>query len=165
MVVTRTLSLRLPWRLVHNVNMSNRGGVQRGPGKTELRRYVEKGLTQQQIADAWEKESGHRLSRSAIGMALARFDLQSARPRPRYEDTLPWVVVSEHRMAYDARMLRLEGRRRRGGKLSEKEKHLLTIWREALDQENAVVTYDAATAEGFFWTPRLPEDDDILRRP
>lgn len=139
--------------------------MQRGPGKTELRRYVEKGLTQQQIADEWEKETGHRLTRSAIGMAIARYDLQSAHPRPRYEEMLPWHVIDEHRMNYDARMLRLEGRRRKGGTLTTKEKRLLTNWREALDQANAVVTYDAATAEGFFWTVRLEGDDDIIRRP
>ena len=105
------------------------------------------------------------MSRSAIGMAIARYDLESAHPRPRYEDMLPWTVVDEHRMAYHARMLRLEGRRRVGGTLTEKEKRLLTNWREALDQNNAVVTYDAATAEGFFLTPRYESDDDIIRRP
>lgn len=135
------------------------------PGATELRRYVSKGLTQQQIADAWEKDSGHRVTRSAIAMALARFDVESAHPRPRYEDMLPWTVVSEHRMAWDARMLRLEGRRRSGGKLTKQEKHLLTQWKEMLDQKNAVITYDPATPEGFYLTPRLESDDDIIRRP
>ena len=143
----------------------SRGGVQRGPGKTELRHYIEQGLTQQQIVDAWEEKSGVRVSRSTIGMALARFDLQSAHPRPRYDDMLPWQVHNEHRMHNEARMLRLEARRRKGDALTAKEKRLLTQWRQALEESNAVVIYDGATAEGFHWVQRRESDDDIIRRP
>lgn len=142
-----------------------RGAVARVPGKTELRRYLERGLTQAQIAEAWEQDSGVRVGRSAIAMAIERYGLKSGKPRPRYEDMLPWEVRGEHAMHNVARMLRLEGRRRQGGKLSEKEKRLLTNWRAALDEQNAVVTYDPDTAEGFFWTDRLESDDDLIRRP
>lgn len=150
---------------MHTVNMATRGGVQRGPGATELRRYLDKGLTQAQIVEAWEKDSGVRIARSTVGMAIERHGLKSSHPTPRYEDMLPWRVSGEHIMANDARMLRLEGRRRRGGALNEKDKRLLTNWREALDEAGAVVTYDPATLDGFYWVGRTEDDDDIIRRP
>jgi hypothetical protein len=68
-------------------------------------------------------------------------------------------------MHNDARMLRLEGRRRKGGALSEAEKRWLTQWRERLDEAKAVVVYDGATTEGWFWVERQETDDDIIRRP
>ena len=152
-------------RTVHTVNMSpKQTGTLRGPGPKELEKYLEKGMTQQQIADAWEEATNVRVSRSTIGMAIARYGLESPHPRPRYENMLPWRVVAEHRMAYDARMLRAEGRRREGKSLTTKEKRLLTAWREQLDDSNAVIVYDPDTAEGFFWVPREEDDDDIIRR-
>lgn len=142
----------------------NHGGVQRGPGLAELKAYVSRGLTQKQIAEAWEKETGVRVARSTIGMAMARYGLEPSRPRPRYEDTLPWKVSNAHRMHNDARMLRLEGRRRRGEKLTDREKRWLTQWRQRLTEADAVIVYDADTEEGFFWVARRETDDDILRR-
>ncbi|MGZ6788321.1 MAG: hypothetical protein ACXVGQ_00050 [Mycobacteriaceae bacterium] len=117
------------------------------------------------MADEWEKTSGHRVSRSAIAMAIQRHGLTSAHPRPRYDDMLPWEVNALHRMAYDARMLRLEGRRRQGGNLSEDDKSRLTSWRAALEEANAVIIYDPLTPEGFHRTHRTEEDDDLIRRP
>ena len=140
------------------------GPERKVPDATELRHYLERGLTQAQIAAEWEKETGVRVSRSAIGMAIARYGLESARPRPRYEDTLPWRVDSNHVMHNDARMLRLEGRRRRGLPLSDDEKRWLHGWREALEEARAVVTYNARTPEGFYWVHRKDSDDDIIRR-
>jgi hypothetical protein len=136
------------------------------PGKTELRRFLSRGLTQQQIVAEWERDSGHRVSRSTIAMAIARYGLNSAHPRPRYEDTLPWIVKEEHTYHRDARMLRLEGRRRSGRKLTTKERRLLQAWRDQLDEAGAVVHYDPDTEQGFWWVYRDPTDgDDIVRRP
>lgn len=67
-------------------------------------------------------------------------------------------------MHNDARMLRLEGRRRKGLAINEKDLRLLTNWREQLEEANAVVAYDAETEEGFFWVNRKDTDDDIIRR-
>ena len=78
---------------------------------------------------------------------------------------LPWVVGPEHRMAWDARMLRLEGRRRKGGRLSEEELRWLTQWKDQLTERNAVIDYVPGSCEGFVWTERLDTDDDIVRRP
>lgn len=135
------------------------------PDKTWLRHHAQAGMTQQQMVDAWEKESGIRVSRSAIAMAMRRQDVDAAKPRPRYEDMLPWHVLDEHKYNTQARLLRLEGRRRKGGKLNAKELQWLTTWRRELEAHNAVVIYDPQTEEGFHWVNRTAADDDLIRRP
>jgi hypothetical protein len=122
-------------------------------------------MTQHQMVDAWEQESGMRVSRSAIAMAMQRADVPAAKPRPRYEDMLPWHVRGEHRLNAQARLLRLEGRRRKGGHLTSRELNWLTTWREELAAANAVIVYEPDTEEGFFWVVRNDTDTDIIRRP
>lgn len=165
-VATTTLRLHGLDSVIHNVNMNTkRGRTVVAPNKTELRRYLERGLTQQQIADEWEKDSGYRVSRSTIGMAIARYGLESSRPRLRYEDLLPWHVAQQHLMAYDARMLRYEGRRRAGLEVDSDTITRLEGWIRDLRSRDAVVHYDPDTAEGFYWVKRSEEDDDLIRRP
>lgn len=133
------------------------------PDKTQMRRYLSAGLTQKQIRDAWENDSGIKVSRSAIAMAIERYGLQSAHPRRRYEETLPWKVRVEHKNNNNARMLRLEGRRREGLALGDQEKRLLTQWRHKLEEAGAVIVYDPDTEQGFWWVARRDDDDDIVR--
>lgn len=144
------------------VNMSKERRV---PPKQKMEAYLRRGMTQRAIAEAWEEESGIRVSRSAIGMAIERYGLQSARPRPRYADLLPWHVSQEHIMHYDARMLRAEGRRREGLPLSDDVKSRLTAWLNELHNKGAVVAYDPLTDNGFYWLAREPQHDDIIDRP
>jgi hypothetical protein len=134
------------------------------PTKDQLERYLDRGLTQQQIADAWYEDSGERVSRTTIAMAIKRYELKSSRTRPRYEDVLPWRVRVQHRQAYDAQMLRLEGRRRHGHPMNPRQKAELTNWLRRLKEADAVVAYSPDTEEGFFWVVRTPADDDIIRR-
>lgn len=117
------------------------------------------------MVETWEGESGVRVSRSAIAMAMLRNGVSAAKPRPRYEEMLPWHVLDEHKYNSQARLLRLEGRRRTGGSLNAKELQWLTTWRRELESHNAVVTYDPDTEEGFHWVARTDADDDIIRRP
>lgn len=91
--------------------------------------------------------------------------MEAAKPRPRYEEMLPWHVLDEHKYHSQARLLRLEGRRRQGRKLNQKELSWLTTWRRELETAGAVVIYDPRTEEGFHWVPRRDTDDDIIRRP
>lgn len=122
-------------------------------------------MTQQEMVAAWEKESGVRVSRSAIAMAMHRHGVPAAKPRPRYEEMLPWHVLDVHKYNTQARLLRLEGRRRNGNKLNDRELQWLTTWRRELEAHNAVVMYDPDTEEGFHWVARLASDTDIIRRP
>lgn len=136
------------------------------PNKTQMRRYLKKNLTQQQIADAWEEDSGIRVSRAAIAMAISRYDLQSSNARPRYEDMLPWKIKTEHQNDHNARMLRLEGRRRRGQKLTEQEHRWLTAYLRTIKDRGVVVTYVPELEEGFVWVERNEWDDpaDFIRK-
>lgn len=140
-------------------------GVLSTPDKTWLQRHARRGLTQQQMVEAWEEESGVQVSRSAIAMAMSRHGVEAAKPRPRYEDTLPWHVLDEHKYNSQARLLRLEGRRRQGRSLNSKELQWLTTWRRELEAHNAVVIYDPETEDGFHWVQRTEADDDVIRRP
>ena len=135
------------------------------PDPTQMRRYLEQGLSQAGIVDKYEEDTGIRVSRSAIAMAIGRYGLKSSRPRPRYTDTVPWHVLPEHRNHNDARMLRLEGRRREGLPLSEKELRWLEQFIDLLRERNAVIDYNPKTKKGFWWVPREEGDDDIVRRP
>lgn len=157
---------------MHHVNMTiQRGSKRKGgptvrvPDKTQMKKYLREGLTQQQIADRWLVDSGEQVSRSAIAMAIGRYELDSANPRPRYEDTMPWHVAQEHKDRYDARMLRLEARRRRGEQLTKHNKTRLTHWLKELEERDAVVAYVPDTEPGFVWVKRHDGDDDIIRRP
>ena len=140
--------------------MANRTLV---PDATTLRRYLDKGLSQAQIVDAWEEESGIRVSRSAIGMAISRRGLDSPRSAKRNMDLLPWVLKPEHRMATEARLLRLEGRRRRGEPLSARDLTWVSNWLEQLDRDHAVITYLPNTVQGFHRVARTRSDKDIIR--
>lgn len=138
------------------------------PTKEQMRGYLELGLSQAQIAAKYEEDTGIRVSRSAIGMAIARYDLKSATEAPRYQDLLPWRVKAEHKMDKHARLLRLEGRRREGKRLSEQELSWVQGWLEYLAEQDAVVTYNPRTKQGWWLVKRDPEVDDpkdIIRRP
>lgn len=135
------------------------------PNATQMKGYLAKGLTQQQIADQWEKDTGIRVSRAAIGMAISRYGLTPSRTRARFDDLIPWKVSQEHRYLRDAAMLRLEGRRRKGLPMTDKERRLLTTWMSELQDANAVVMYHPDTDQGWFWVTRKDIDDDIIRRP
>lgn len=134
------------------------------PNKTQMRAYLRRKLTQQQIVEAWEEDSGIRVSRSAIAMAISRYDLKASHARPRYEDTLPWKVKAEHQNDHNARMLRLEGRRRRSMKLTDQEAKWLADWKRLLREQDAVVTYHPDHPGGFLWVARNQWDDDEVVR-
>lgn len=135
------------------------------PDATTLRRYLDEGMTQAQIADAWEESSNIRVSRSAIAMAIERYGLQSVNPRRRYADLLPWKVRPEHKDHIDARMLRAEGRRRAGETLPRRTAVALHNWTERLLAAGAVVHYEPNSAEGFHWVVPEEGDDDLIHRP
>lgn len=135
------------------------------PDKTKMEAYLNAGLTQAQIVEQYEKDTGIRVSRAAIGMAINRYGLSSNNPRQRYEDLLPWTLRPQHAMHTEARLLRLEGRRRRGLSLTEAELTWLNNWLQLMRDKNAVVTYNPDTEDGFYWVEREETDDDLIRRP
>lgn len=134
-----------------------------GPDKTQMEAYLSRGLTQQQIADQYEEDTGIRVTRSTIGMAIARYGLASNQKRERYDDLLPWRVSKDHAMDTEARLLRWEARRRRELPVPPDKVGWLDNWLKELDEKNAVVDYRPEL--GFVWVERTEDDTDIVRRP
>lgn len=109
------------------------------PSDSELMRLVEQGLTHQQIADWVLENLGQRVSRSSVSVALSRAGL--SREAMRYKDELPWRVKADHLTQYQARMLRLLGRRRADIELTTEEDARLDAWMESLEENDWVVAY------------------------
>lgn len=131
-----------------------------------LRSYVDKGMTLEEMSQAWLEQTGQKRSRAAFALAMSRHGIENPRAHARYREQLPWRVAEEHQMGYDARMLRLLGQRETGIELSEGKKRRLDAWLQALDEDRAVVHYDRQTAQGWWHVEREPADGDgYIRRP
>lgn len=149
--------------------MSN---ARRVPDSDQLRAYLDRGLTHAEIAEAWLKDSGTRVSRSTVSMAVARFGLKDHSPRAhmRHSDLIPWKLEAEHVYRPEARLLRLEGRRRAGHALREDELRWVENWKQELSEAGAVIHYDPDTEDGFFWVDRTDPrvvtqgKDDLIDR-
>ena len=126
------------------------------PGRDVLAHWVDEGLTQVQMVERIHELTGERVSRQAVSMALQRNNLTAA-TRPRHRDEIPWRVAEDHAGQYQARMLRLLGRRRAGETLSESDASRLDNWMHRLEQRNLVVGYH--TVRGFVYVRRHPSDD------
>jgi hypothetical protein len=125
-----------------------------------------RGLTHAEIADEVERMTGHKVSRSTVSAALSRAG-ETDRTNPRYSDELPWRVKPQHLTQYQARMLRLLGRRRSGMELTEDQAARLDSWMSALDENGWVAAY-CPDGPGFIYV-QADEfgdwDDDIpIRR-
>lgn len=124
-----------------------------------LNRYVDAGLTLDEMVVRWEKETGTHRARSSFAVAMSRYGIKSAHPKPRYRQALPWRVKIEHGMHQYARMLRLLGRREENA-LEGGDEPKLNGFLRSLDEAGAVVHYDPLTEQGFWLVPREPVDGD-----
>jgi hypothetical protein len=130
------------------------------PDISTLRHWIEdEGLTHQQVADRVFQQTGHPVSRSTVSAALHRAGLSAN--GSRYREELPWRVKVEHITEYPARMLRLLGRRRAGGVLSDDEGKRLDSWLAQLEAEHAVVGYDPDSKFGFYYIERNDKTDNL----
>jgi len=119
------------------------------PDKNKLQKYVQRGMTHQEIADLVTEETGTKVGRSAVSVALHRYGL--AKDAPRYKEYLPWRVKTEHVRAYPARMLRLMGRKAAGRDMTDVDAKLLENWLDMLNRENLIVAYDPDDEQGFHY--------------
>ena len=125
------------------------------PPTNELKRCVEMGMTHQQIVEYLQETLGIKVSRSSVSAALSRAGL-TEREGQRYKAEIPWRVRGEHLTQYQARMLRLLGRRRAEIELSDEETSRLDAWLEAMEERGIVVAY-APQDGGFIYV----EADEI----
>lgn len=126
------------------------------PPTDQLMRWVEAGYTHEQITDLIYTETGHRVSRSTVSVALHRAGKTT--PQDRFDEELPWTVRAPHLARYPARMLRALARRRRDLPLSESEGNKLDRWVAKLSEHNIVVAYDPDSDAGFFYVPVRGDD-------
>jgi hypothetical protein len=128
------------------------------PDKPTCERWLAEGLTHQQMADRVFEQTGHRVTRAAVTVALSGYGLTS--PRPRYKDVIPWRVKMDHSKAYPLRMLRYLGRRQMDLPLTEKEAGLLDAWLKSLADDNLIVAYDPEDDQGFHYVDASFKDND-----
>lgn len=108
-----------------------------------------RGLTHQEIADAWERKTNIRVTRNAIASAIHRAGL--SRDRTQYRFTEMWSPVKrEHGMRYEMNMLRARERQLRGEELGEAVEGRLRAFLMGLKEVNGVVAY----------VPNTPADED-----
>lgn len=140
------------------------GGPRRVPDCDVLKQLVERGLTQQQMADWTLENLGNDVTRSAIGQALDRCGLRTVRPRARYVQELPWRVADRHGQHRFAKRLRLLGRENAGESLTREERGMLKKFKAEMDRKDASAWYDAEAPEGFYAVPRR-EGEKYIRYP
>jgi hypothetical protein len=128
------------------------------PDKPEFERWLAEGLTHQQMADRVFEQTGHRITRAAITVALSGYGLTT--PKPRYKETVHWRVRMDHSKSYPVRMLRYLGRRQQGLPLTEKESTLLDAWLKSMAEDQIVVAYDPEDDIGFHYVDANFKDND-----
>ncbi|MGW7434735.1 hypothetical protein [Streptomyces sp. NPDC054849] len=129
----------------------------------EVIRWFEEGWTYQDMIDEYKRKYNIDTVSSTWGNFRYRKGL--ARRIARNDELIPWAMKKEHRQLYPVIMLRAEARRRAGLDMDEDKTKRLESWKNMLEEENAVVHYDPDTKDGFFYVPREPGDDDLIRRP
>lgn len=133
------------------------------PSDSVLERYLDEGMTHKEIAEKVSKETGHKVSRSTVSVAISRAGLSD---RVRYDDVIPWERIKvEHNTEYPLQMLRLLARTERGLPVSVDQRERLERWMERLDEENAVVHYEPRSEQGFWYVPREKGDKGYIRTP
>jgi hypothetical protein len=125
------------------------------------------GMTYVQIA----KRYG--VTENAVYLALLKVP-GGTKPRPRYDEFIPWRVKSEHLHAVPATMLRCLAREAAGETLPQRRKTTLEGWLKRVREADVVVDYDpdqppnpaSPKHGGFRYVKRRPEDGTgFIRRP
>lgn len=125
------------------------------PGKDELQRMLDEGMTHQEIADHVSAQTGHKVHRASVSAAISRGGL--GQRQVRHSEVIPWKVKIEHIRDYPVRMLRLLARRRAGNDLSDADARRLDSWLERMSEDDSIVLYDPEV--GFAYGDRC---DDCL---
>jgi hypothetical protein len=134
------------------------------PDNTTLRQLRAQGWKLKQIAQAYD------VKEAAVWKALERAGFTDK--AETYRDIIPWDIDPRHRSTAIAQRFRSIQRQRQGKPLNETEQHLLDTWLQVMKDNNVVLDYhpdappnDASRLGGFFYTPRLPQDEWIVRVP
>lgn len=131
---------------------------------SKVHRLLRQGLTPRQIADRLLAEDYIDVTPEAISMWRHRRGMTPM--VTRHPELIPWILKPQHQDLWPAQMLRLEGRRRAGEELSQRNAGSLQRWKARLEKLGAVVHYDPDTDQGFFNVARrVGVDHDLIRDP
>lgn len=124
------------------------------------------GMTLSEIAAVLFDQHHIDVTPSAIGMLRLR-DTDLDTPRMNHPDLIPWEIKKlNHRHKTAVQRLRAAGRLRAGRPLTPRTEGELRRWVEHLAETNAVVHYEPATDQGWFYVPRREGiDTDLIRNP
>lgn len=141
------------------------GGARKVPDCATLKRLIQKGLTQEQIAEWTLEHTGNEVTRSAVGQAMIRCGLKSAKPRARYVQEIPWTLPDSLQTHPWVRILRLWARENAGKPITDEEKRRLDTWKAEMDRLDASIHYDPEyTPPQLFRVPRRP-GETYVRQP
>ena len=134
------------------------------PDRMELVRWLRNDrLTNAQAVERYHAR-GIDITSAAVSMFRRRNGLDMMKEQHDIMST--WVVAAHHRGLYAAKMLRFEGRRRRGDVLPEGIGPRLESWKNKLALDELVVFYTPDTPEGWHYVPRRQGVDlDLISDP
>jgi hypothetical protein len=134
------------------------------PDNTILRQLRSQGHKLKDIAKKYD------VTEAAVWKALERAGFTEN--KETYQDIVPWEIDPKHRSTAIAQRFRSIMKQRRGTPLNPTEEHLLNTWLQVMKDADVVLDYhkdappnDASRLGGFFYTPRLPEDEGFVRQP
>lgn len=134
------------------------------PDSATLRRLRMQGYTQRGIAETYG------VSESAVWKALNRAGYTE--PLATYKDILPWEISDEHKAVAIMERFRAIMKQRKGATLRPEEESRLVAWLKDLEAGGLVVNYhpdappnSASAKGGFYYVPKVEQDDWIIRRP
>lgn len=138
--------------------------IRKLPDTATLRRLRTQGWTQRQIAEEYGVSDG------AVWKALMRAGYTE--PQPTYKNVIPWEIAEPHKAVAIMERFRSIVKQKKGVALRPDEEYQLNRWLHDLKANNLVVAYHpdappntASTKGGFYYVPKSPEDDWIIRRP
>ena|ERR1039458_1005581 len=127
----------------------------------KLRALFSAGLTYEEIAEANERATGWRPTRSGVARKFERLGFP---PRnASHVELIPWKIMPAHNKDRLRYMLQAESRKRQGRELSDSDKVLVSLLHDLLFGRGRflVVGYDPVI--GFYLSDRTDDDADIVR--
>lgn len=130
---------------------------------SKLRALFSAGLTYEEIAEANERATGWKPTRSGVAKKFERLGFP---PRnASHVDLIPWQVKPEHNSSRYRHMLQAESRKRNDIPLSDTDRWLTNMLYDLLFGRGTLLVIGYDPEIGFYLTDRTDADEDIIRAP
>lgn len=126
-------------------------------------KWVEEGLTHEEITERVEQQTGYRPSRSSVSASLSKAGLTTP---IRYTKFIPWRPIKlEHNVHRFLTNLRIGARIDSGMPVSDAERLRWENFYKNVIDANAIIIYLYDSPEGFYTVHRYPDEEGIVRPP